>query len=427
MQYRIDYMQEDELDDTLALIKDVFDEFNYNDYDEEGVESFYKFIDEKYIKKQLKSGNMIILVARTNYKEVIGVAGVSAENHISLLFVNKKFHKKGVGTNLLKFAINVCKYNDEYVEKVTVNSAPYAIDFYRKYGFEDLAKLQECDGIKFLPMAYKINDNNIENDKNVEDEVYEILTEFYSEECEEENRLRSSKVGNLEFITTTTYIDKYLCPGDRILEIGAGPGVYSNYYSSQGYKVDAVELLDVNYQKLKSIERKGLKAHKANATDLSKFEDDTFDITLVLGPMYHLFSEEDQEKAIKEAIRVTKSCGKIFFAYVTNEAVIINYFLRERHLLDKKDLHDDDFIVKNDPKEVFYVCTVDEFKSKMRKFNVKFLKNVATDGIASIARDDVEYLDDDEFEEWVKYHLATCEREDLIGYSSHVLYICEKE
>lgn len=162
MQYRIDYMQEDELDDTLALIKDVFDEFNYDDYDEEGVESFYKFIDEKYIKKQLKSGNMIILVARTNYKEVIGAAGISVENHISLLFVDKKFHKKGIGTNLLKFAINVCKYNDEYIEKVTVNSSPYAIDFYRKYGFEDLSKLQECDGIKFLPMAYKISDNKDE-------------------------------------------------------------------------------------------------------------------------------------------------------------------------------------------------------------------------------------------------------------------------
>ena len=58
----------------------------------------------------------------------------------------------------------------------------------------------------------------------------EILTEFYTEACDEEDRLRSSKRGNLEFITTTTYIDKYLCPGDRILEIGAGPGIYSNYF-----------------------------------------------------------------------------------------------------------------------------------------------------------------------------------------------------
>lgn len=428
MQYRIDYMKPEELTNTLGLIREVFDEFNYEDYEFEGVESFYGFIDKKYIKKQLTSGNMIILVARTTNNKIIGAVGVSAENHISLLFVHKNFHRKGIGTNLLKYAIKVCTYNDENIEKITVNSSPYAIEFYHNYGFEDLSELQESDGIVFLPMAFYISEKQDDKDISEDmDDVYEILTEFYTEACDEEDRLRSSKKGNLEFITTTTYIDKYLCKGDRILEIGAGPGIYSNYYAEQGYKVDAVELLDVNFQKLKNLESKELKVHKANATDLSEFDDNTFDITLCLGPMYHLFSEEERTKAIEEAIRVTKACGKIFFAYVTNEAVIINYFLREHHFLDQKDLHDDEFIVKNEPKEVFYVCTVDEFKNKMKNFDVRFLNNIATDGIASILREDIEYLDDEEFEEWVKYHLATCERKDLIGYSSHCLYICEKE
>lgn len=437
MQYRIDYMKQEELDTTLKLIKDVFDEFNYSDYEYEGVESFYNFIDKKYIKKQLMSGNMIILVARTTNNKIIGTIGVSVENHISLLFVHKNFHRKRIGTNLLKSAIKVCKYNDENIDKITVNSSPYAIEFYHNYGFEDLSDLQESDGIVFLPMAFylqKSEKEEIVEDYKEEDfdnekleDVYEILTEFYTEACDEEDRLRSSKKGNLEFITTTTYIDKYLCSGDRILEIGAGPGIYSNYYAEQGYKVDAVELLEVNYEKLKTLESKELKVHKANAIDLSKFSDNTFDITLCLGPMYHLFSEEEQNKAIKEAIRVTKPCGKIFFSYITNETVLINYFLKEHHLIDKKDLHNDEFIVKNDPKEVFYVCTVDEFENKMKNFDIKYLKNIATDGIASILREDVEYLEDDEFEEWIKYHLATCERKDLIGYSSHCLYICEKE
>ncbi|MBP3596615.1 MAG: GNAT family N-acetyltransferase [Clostridia bacterium] len=428
MQYRIDYMKPEELNSTLHLIREVFDEFNYEDYEFEGVESFYSFIDKKYIKKQLTSGNMLMLVARTDSNKIIGVIGISAENHISLLFVHKNFHRKGIGTNLLKYATKVCNYNDENLEKITVNSSPYAIEFYHNYGFEDLSELQESDGIVFLPMVLYVKKEGIPDDVSKDlDDVYEILTEFYTEACDEEDRLRSSKRGNLEFITTTTYIDKYLNPGDRILEIGAGPGIYSNYYAEQGYKVDAVELLDVNFQKLKNIESKDLKVHKANAIDLSCFEDDIFDITLCLGPMYHLFSEEERDMAIKEAIRVTKTGGKIFFAYVTNEAVIINYFLREHHFLDQKELHDEDFIVKNEPKEVFFVCTVDEFENKMKNFDITFLNNIATDGIASILRDDIEFLEDEEFEEWAKYHLATCERKDLIGYSSHCLYICEKE
>ena len=246
MQYRIDYMKPEELNSTLHLIREVFDEFNYEDYEFEGVESFYSFIDKKYIKKQLTSGNMLMLVARTDSNKIIGVIGISAENHISLLFVHKNFHRKGIGTNLLKYATKVCNYNDENLEKITVNSSPYAIEFYHNYGFEDLSELQESDGIVFLPMVLYVKKEGIPDDVSKDlDDVYEILTEFYTEACDEEDRLRSSKRGNLEFITTTTYIDKYLNPGDRILEIGAGPGIYSNYYAEQGYKVDAVELLDV--------------------------------------------------------------------------------------------------------------------------------------------------------------------------------------
>ena len=430
MQYKIDYMKESELNTTINLIKDVYDEFNRSDYEDDEIEKFYNFIEEYTIKEKLNSGEMIILVARTTYNQIIGAIAVSAENKVELLFIDKKFQRKGIGTNLLKYAINLCKYNDKFIQKIMVNSFLYSVEFYRKFGFEKMDDFDDNYENNYLPMVFYIEekeqDNDIENSKTKNDEIYEILTNFYSE-ADEENRLKISKKGNLEFITTTTYIDKYLCRGDRILEIGAGAGVYSNYYANQGYKVDAVELLDVNFEKLKQIKGNNLRIHKENATDLSKFADNSFDITLCLGPMYHIFTEEEQNKAIKEAIRVTKPCGKIFFAYITNESVIINYFLREHHLIDQKHLLNEDYIVKNNPNEVFYVCTVQEFKNRMKNFNVRYLNNVATDGIASIINDDLEYLEDDEFEEWVKYHLATCERNDLIGYSSHALYICEKE
>ena len=55
-----------------------------------------------------------------------------------------------------------------------------------------------------------------------------------------------------------------------------------------------------------------------NAKDLSCFADNTFDVTLLLGPMYHLFTVEDQKKALAEAIRVTKPGGVIFAAYCGN-------------------------------------------------------------------------------------------------------------
>ena len=51
----------------------------------------------------------------------------------------------------------------------------------------------------------------------------------------------------------------------------------------------------------------------------------------------------------------------------------------------------------------------------------------ATDGIAQAMQMYIDHLSEEEFEEWIKYHLATCERKDLMGYSTHVLHICQKK
>ena len=139
------------------------------------------------------------------------------------------------------------------------------------------------------------------------EKVDKILKTFYNQ-YEEENRFKKSNHNKLEFITTTKYIEKYLKKKDKILEVGAGTGAYSLYYAKQGYDVTAVELVEENITKLKQgiEETMNIQVHQGNAVDLTMFEDETFDITLVLGPMYHLFTKEEQKKAITEAIRVTK-------------------------------------------------------------------------------------------------------------------------
>ncbi|WP_270426564.1 class I SAM-dependent methyltransferase [Fusobacterium mortiferum] len=70
------------------------------------------------------------------------------------------------------------------------------------------------------------------------------LIEFYNNYSEEERLL--SKSGRVEFLTTIHYIEKYLKPKDKIIEIGAGTGRYSHYLARQGHEVDAVELVEHN-------------------------------------------------------------------------------------------------------------------------------------------------------------------------------------
>ena len=172
-------------------------------------------------------------------------------------------------------------------------------------------------------------------------DVEEILNNYYNN-YDEDSRLIRDKAHRIEYITTTKYIEKYLKKGDRILEIGAGTGRYSINYASKGYKVDAVELVNKNLEILKSKITKDMDitAIKGNAINLSMYKENTFDITLVLGPLYHLYDDIDINKALEEAIRVTRPKGKIFIAYITDDSVILSYGIRKGNLKRLKDICD---------------------------------------------------------------------------------------
>lgn len=77
-----------------------------------------------------------------------------------------------------------------------------------------------------------------------------------------------------------------------------------------------------------------IRTHHGNALDLARFEDESFDITLVLGPMYHMYTEENKKKVLSEAIRVTKKQGYIFVAYCMNEATMIQFTFKAGKIWD---------------------------------------------------------------------------------------------
>ncbi len=257
----------------------------------------------------------------------------------------------------------------------------------------------------------------------------EILNDYYNN-SDEDSRLLSQH-GKVEFITTTTYIDKYLKKDSKMLEVGAGTGRYSLYYANKGYDVTAIEYVEHNVEILKSkiTNNMKIKAEQGDALDLSRFEDNTFDITLVLGPLYHLYDEKDQDKAIKEAIKVTKKDGIIAIAYLTNDSVVYNWIFKKHHVLDGslgKD-YDEDYKMINYPEGIFATFYIDEFLNKMKLYKVSFLHNISTDGLTHHLKEMIDDLSEEEFDKFIDYHLKTCERYELQGYSNHMLYICKKD
>ena len=254
----------------------------------------------------------------------------------------------------------------------------------------------------------------------------EILNNHY-ENYSEDIRLTKDKRHSVEYIVSREYFDKYIKPGDKILEVGAGTGAYSLYYASKGYNVTAIDFIEHNLDILKSkiTDDMDIVAEQGDAVDLSRFEDNTFNVTLVLGPLYHLYEDSEINKAISEAIRVTKKGGIIAIAYITNDGVFAGGCID--HLIDGyQKLFDDNFRITREPKEVFTTFYIKEFNDMMSKYDVTLLNSVATDGVSSLVGEKINNLSDEEFAVWVKYQLSICEREDLQGYSCHMLHIVRK-
>ena len=125
-------------------------------------------------------------------------------------------------------------------------------------------------------------------------EAKDFLTSYY-ENYDEDGRL-TSKHGRVEYVTTLKYGEKYLKPDSRILEIGAGTGRYSHFLARQGYRVDAVELVEHNIDifKRNTTDGEQITVTQGDARNLLGINCETYDIVLLLGPMYHLFDEADK-------------------------------------------------------------------------------------------------------------------------------------
>ena len=262
-------------------------------------------------------------------------------------------------------------------------------------------------------------------------ELDEILNNHYSNDYTEDDRLIKDKTHQVEYITTLKYIDKYLKKGDRVLEVGAGTGIYSLGLAKRGYQVDAVELVNDNLNILKSkiTPAMNINAIQGNALDLSMYEDNTFDMTLVLGPLYHLFKEEERDKVIEEAIRVTKSGGIIYYAFILSDLTMINWGFEKGNLVPNMGVMiTDDYKVINREEYIFYLTYMSDIKKLMQEHDKQeVITYVATDGIGRVMSDKINEMSDEEYKHYINYHLSICEREDLIGYSGHVLAITKKK
>ena len=257
----------------------------------------------------------------------------------------------------------------------------------------------------------------------------EIVSGFYGQ-ADEDSRLKRSRHGQLEYATTMAYIHRYAGAGSKVLEVGAGTGRYSIALAKEGMKVTAVELVESNLEVLRENSRGigGIESYQGDATDLSRFADGNFDMTLVLGPMYHLYEQEEVHRAIDEAIRVTKPGGVIMYAFISVYAIMYANYLQGNWAARQEENFTDDYRTKHFKEQLFTGYDVEEFEQLFDGKPVERIVTAGVDGLLEPIEDCPDFLiRDEDFDAFAAWYLAFAEKRELLGGTSHLLYICRKK
>lgn len=228
--------------------------------------------------------------------------------------------------------------------------------------------------------------------------------------------------GIVEFEVTMHHLHRFLQPTDFILDIGAGTGRYASALMAEGRSVKAVELVRRNIEVFLKREPTA-DVVQGDARSMPFLADGVADVTLLLGPLYHLMTDEEKLKALREARRVTRQGGLIFVAYLMNEYSILSYCFDEDRIADlmARGVVDENFHVRVKDDELYDYVRLDDIDRLNAAAGLERVTIFSPDGAADYMRTRLNRMSDETFARFIDYQKCISERSDLIGAGSHVV------
>jgi len=265
---------------------------------------------------------------------------------------------------------------------------------------------------------------------NNKDKVLEHY-EDYTNKAGEDNRAMSSRSASLEFHYTKKTLSEFIGDNSRVLEVGCGTGYYGMYFADKCKEYVGIDFfphhIEIFNTKIQQSGISNLSCSVGDATNLESIEDNSFDVVLCLGPMYHL-PRELRELAFAECNRVCKSGGVVAFAYINKIGAYMSACLNDelRSLYPNRKANDHVLKLGTDDikPDVFYFTMPEEMETSAARYNLSKIRNIGTDFFngSNIANQ----MDDEKFGLFIEILDEAIKHESCTGMSEHALLICRK-
>lgn len=266
----------------------------------------------------------------------------------------------------------------------------------------------------------------------VEDTVQVVKDYYDSSVIAEWERLERHP---FEYELTRRYIDRYIKPGDKVLDVGGGPGRYSLYLAEKGCDVTLVDLSAGNIEFAKQKAREygvNFKTYVGDAREIDAIVDGEYDHVLLMGPLYHLLEEEDRVKTIEACLRLLKQGGTIFVSLISSYAGIIYAMKYEPQILLEEGMQEplqlfiDDQPFAGEGFTKAYFIRHKDVLPFMAQFPLQKLHYFGQESILAPCEENFKGQPAAVIERWLDVAEQVCEREDLLSYSEHLMYIGRK-
>lgn len=262
----------------------------------------------------------------------------------------------------------------------------------------------------------------------------DYVVETY-ENYKEEERLTTNNARKIEFITTTKIFDELFNTKLKILDCAAGTGAYAFYLSEKGHDITATDITPrhINYMNKKLKDKAyTMETSVLDATDMSIFDNESFDVVLNMGPFYHLTDSTQRDKCISEGLRVLKRGGLLVTAYIPryyvfqyvaiSDSKYLNNNLAKQIINTGELRHDDEKCFWTDT----YYSSSEEMEKLYNETGLQIIDHFSQDGISPLFHEKVDTWNDEQFDIWCDYHYSICREKSILGASNHVIIIGRK-